>query len=70
MGPALSVADLSFDYRRKPVLLNITFPVARGTICGRPRADFSIGRKVSSCYACQEAEKRRLNGKEARKNDG
>ena len=34
MGPALSVADLSFDYRRKPVLHNITFRVERGTICG------------------------------------
>ncbi len=34
MGPALSVAALSFDYRRKPVLHDITFRVERGAICG------------------------------------
>jgi len=32
--PALSVLNLSFDYRRQSVLHNISFTVERGTICG------------------------------------
>ncbi len=33
-GPALSVVSLSFKYRQRPVLHDVTFSVNRGTVCG------------------------------------